>query len=657
MAEENDLGKEPEMAIVSPAQGRPMLTWQGKQALARVPIFPAQTVETFAPVHNAGTVDSLFSNRLYLGDNIEVLAHLLAEGYREQVKLIYIDPPFDSGANYVRRTRLRHDVDDRRLSGSHYSLGEQIQYGDMWADDNYLQFMYERLPLLRELLAPEGSLWLHCDHRKVHHLRMLLDEVFGPQNYLNTISWRSQVARGAKVNAFYFPFSTHYLQIFAKDRRQTTWHAPKRRIVMSEREASAQYMRDEDGFFRTSDPGTYSFEALRRLHSQNRLYAPHRGEVIVDEQNGRVYASNGGSIAVKYYLIDQGDGTYAAERAIDNLWDDIPGLGTTPQEDTGYPTQKTESLLERVIGSSTDPGDLVLDCFLGSGTTPAVAQKMGRRWIGCDINIGSIQTTTRRLQAIIQQQFAADNDIGRSAAGFAIFRVNNYSVQGAPVALRRLVLEHMGIQTASGDQFFDGSLGSELVKLGGLQRPLVPQDLAAIADELGNRPDEARDVTVICLDMTTAVEQWLAEWNQLRRAGDGVNYMRVIELRSDRRYGQFLVHQPAQARIKIARIAGSQSTIEIEIQDFISPTVVERIAANGGEMKALDDDWRATVDHVAIDPAYDNQVFRAVIADVPKRRTDRVVGIYRVEAPLAETVVAVKLTDVLGEEILVTESV
>lgn len=640
---------------VATARGRPMLTWRNKRSLDRVPVFPARTVEAFTPfVSQPGTTRPEIQNRLYLGDNKEVLAHLLAEGYRSRIALIYIDPPFDSGADYIRRVRLR-GKDRSRLQGEDYSLGEQVQYADIWADDNYLQFMYERLPLMRELLAPEGSLWLHCDHRKVHHLRMLLEEVFGPENYLNTISWRSQVARGAKVNAFFFPFSTHYLEIFAKDRRHTTWNPPKKRIILDEEEAARSFMRDEHGFFRTSDPGSYSFEALCALHEQHRLYAPYGGQIIVDEEARRVYASQGGNVAVKYYLEELGHGSYAVERAIDNLWDDIPGLGTTPAEGTGYPTQKTEALLERIILASTHPGDMVLDCFVGSGTTPAVAQQLDRRWIGCDINRGAVQTTGRRLQRIILGQ---TDDAREDAAhcGFVTLQVNDYDLQESDPELRRLALEHIGARRFGADHFFDATLGSRLVKLARLTHPLEPATLAEIAAELESRPDETRDVAVVCLGATLAASEWLQIWNHFRRPTQGANHLELIDLRSGGRQGGFLIHRPPEAVVRITRNPEKPSTIIVEIDDFVSPGVLERLGQLPGSMAAPIDDWRVMVEQVAIDPGYDGQIFRTVVADVPHHRRDLVAGRYMLKWPTTTTV-AVRITDVLGEEVLVTAHV
>lgn len=175
---------------VGKAGGRPMLSWVGKRAPASVQAFPAQLVETYGeqapdgPQWDAWPDGLRRGGLLYHGDNKEVLAHLLANGFRGKVKLIYIDPPFDSGADYVRKVELRGPKGKVKLDGEGYTLGEQIQYTDIWANDNYLQFMYERLLLLKELITEDGSIYLHCDHARSHVLRCLMDEVFGADNFL-----------------------------------------------------------------------------------------------------------------------------------------------------------------------------------------------------------------------------------------------------------------------------------------------------------------------------------------------------------------------------------------------------------------------------------------------------------------------------------------
>ncbi len=393
-----------------PATSQQLLfTWRGKHLPTPLPPPVLRLCETWP---NPPGAQADHPNQLFHGDNLAVLTHLLDTGHSGQVRLIYADPPYNSGATWPRKVRLR----TANAAQAAPVVDHQTQYVDDWDDGDYLQFMYERLILMRSLLSDDGTLWLHCDHRHAHHLRMTLDQVFGAENYLNTITWRSQTARGAKVNAFYFANSSHTIHIFARNHRAApVWNQPKKRIVLSERDASAEFMRDEQGFFRTSDPGTYSFARLKELHAAGKLYAPYGGVIILDEANRRVICSNGGNVGVKYYLTDLGNGQHAVERAVDNIWDDIPGLGTTPGEDVGYPTQKTEALLRRIIETATNAGDLVLDPFVGSGTAIVAAQKLGRHWLGCDANYGAIQTTRRRLQ-----RMNPDN-----APGFALCSVTS----------------------------------------------------------------------------------------------------------------------------------------------------------------------------------------------------------------------------------------
>ncbi|MBK8049388.1 MAG: site-specific DNA-methyltransferase [Anaerolineales bacterium] len=381
-------------------------SWPGKRLPGAIDPARVRLVETFAPLLPAR--EKAPDNSLFFGDNLPLLAMLHSAGQR--FRLIYADPPYNSGVDWARKLRRRGPKSNTAAA----VVARQVQYGDVWEGGAYLQFLYERLYLLRELLTDDGTLWLHCDHRHAHHIRCLLEEVFGPENFLNTITWRSQTARGAKVNAFYFPNSAHSIHVVARSRKTPPlWQPPKKRTVLTETEAARTFMRDERGFFRTSDPGDYTFASLCALHAEGRLYAPYGGEVVVDPAGQRVSCSNGGNLGVKYYLTALGDGRHLLERAVDNVWEDIPGLGTAPGEDLGYPTQKTEALLERIIETATRSGDWVLDPFCGSGTTLAVAQKLGRRWVGCDRNLGAIQTVTRRLQGVCTDE--------PTWTGFAVF--------------------------------------------------------------------------------------------------------------------------------------------------------------------------------------------------------------------------------------------
>ena len=162
--------------LVVEAKGRPMLKWVGKKPLSRIDYYPAQEKEVY------GNKKAKDFNKLFWGDNLQVLSHLLKD-YRGKVDLIYIDPPFDSKADYIKKVKVRGE----KLEGRQQTLLEEKQYTDIWAKDEYLQFMYERLQLLRELLSETGSIYLHCDYRKISHLRLIMDEVFGEDNFHSLI--------------------------------------------------------------------------------------------------------------------------------------------------------------------------------------------------------------------------------------------------------------------------------------------------------------------------------------------------------------------------------------------------------------------------------------------------------------------------------------
>jgi hypothetical protein len=337
-------------------------------------------------------------------------------------------------------------------------------------------------------------------------------------------------------------------------------------------------------------------------------------------------------------------------------------------------------LIERIIRASSNPGDLVLDCFIGSGTTAAVAQRLGRRWIGCDINKGAIQTTAKRLMGIMREQVSrrdvqlnvptlpgkeGDDDQTSLAAqlSFAVYRVNDYDLQVQHNEAVNLACEHLGITRTRSDAFFDGALGKRLAKIIPFNHPLTPLDLEEVKRELSARPEETRDVAVVCLGKETAVEAWLEEWNRLRKSGDVPNKIEVIELRSDPKYGGFFQHQPARARVGVKRMTskgdrkGRPDVIRVEIKDFISPAILERLKQQAGILTPQIDDWRAMVDSVMIDAAYDGETFNIALADVPAKKNDLVAGDYELDAPKGKTTVAVKITDMLGEEVLDTKTV
>ena len=188
---------------INPVKGRSMLTWVGKHLDDKIEYYPAQLEEVYN--ENNPDTEPTFENfksgpnLVFQGDNKEILSTLLVNGFSGKIDLIYIDPPFASGANYVRKVALRGKKE--KLAAEGYSVAEQIQYTDIWANDTYLQFMYERLILMQELLSKNGSIYLHCDANIGHSLKLIMDEVFGPNNFQREIIWRIGWISGYKSKA------------------------------------------------------------------------------------------------------------------------------------------------------------------------------------------------------------------------------------------------------------------------------------------------------------------------------------------------------------------------------------------------------------------------------------------------------------------------
>ncbi len=655
---------------ITAAKGRPMLTWVGKRPLRQVTAFPAQHVETFAPERSISgkPQDPDFwkdwpstypkGGLLFHGDNKDVLAHLLANGFRGKIGLVCIDPPFDSAADYVRKVSLRGATGTAKLDGESYTLGEQIQYTDIWANDNYLQFMYERLLLLKELLAENSSIYVHCDPRRSAHLRGVLDEVFGMDSFQNEVVWQ-------RTNAHNMPSKTyvrsHDIILFYSHGERLTFQPQYEQYSQKQ---LARYRPDENGRLYTGQDLTYSTVSPdRQSEWRGTKPPPNRSWGFSFDERERLWAE--GLILTKRDGTPRLDGlkVYLDEtkgKALTSIWTDVNRIGNTSSERVGYPTQKPESLLTRIIKASSRPGDIVLDCFVGSGTTAVVAQMLGRRWIACDINKGAIQTTSKRLQTIIEEQgnhrkLSGVGDEDRPAQlGFAVWRVNDYDLQIQHNEAVELACEHIGVDRTRSDSFFDGVQGKRLVKVIPFGHPLSPIDLEEISRELKARPEEDRDIVAVCLGKELASDKWLEDWNRLRKGKGAVNRIDVVELRTDPKYGKFFAHQPATAKVKIGRKKGK---LTVKIAGFISPTIIERLQQQAGIVRPTIDDGRAMVDCVMIDPAYDGEVFNIGLSDVPEKKSDLVAGTYELPAPKSKTTVAVKIIDMLGEEVLVSEEV
>lgn len=644
MAKKKQNQKKNETKLSQP-KGRPMLNWVGKKPLDYIKSFPAQLMEVYNPLKTSEPIENPtfneleknWQNLLFHGDNKEVLGYLLNNGFRGKVDLIYIDPPFDSGADYIRKIQLRGKEFKSKFLGEEYNVIEQTQYFDIWNNDGYLQFMYERLQLLKELLHEDGNILVQADDKRGHYLKIILDELFGSQNFINDIIWvKGREGGGGSLDNPPLPTEYQNIYLYAKNRKSRKWNPPK---------------------------GAYKESTLSSLEKDNKGWFYTRGRMGRQPREWEVKAG----VSKKTYVSDNPNETKeevikrltskdAKYVLIGDVWtkDIIKNSSTT-----SYPTEKPEQLLEIIVEAGSNSNNIVLDCFVGSGTTAAVAQKLGRRWIGCDINKGAIQTTSKRLQDVISNQIEElkkkdeqlfKEEEGKKHFSFATYKVNDYDLQLLHTEAIELAAEHIGIKRTKTDKFFDGLHGKNLVKIIDFNHPLSLYDLQLIQDELKKRPDEDRNITVVCLGKELGVEKWIEDHNRI----NPVNKIGIIELRTDSKYGKFLIHKPCEAKVTFKK---EKDKVHIKIEDFISPTILERLNIDDESIfRVKIPDFRSMIDVVLIDNNYNGKVFNIALSDVPEKKNDLVKGKYEIELPKKkEPTIAVKIIDMLGEELLITK--
>jgi DNA modification methylase len=368
--------------------------------------------------------ETVETNTLYYGDNLDILRRYIAD---ESVDLIYLDPPFNSSRNYnvlfaeqdgtraaaqIRafEDTWRWDVSAAEAYETTVESGGKVSQvlqafrlflgdSDMLA---YLSMMAPRLIELHRVLKPTGSLYLHCDATASHYLKLLLDAVFGPDKFQNEIIWKRTTAHSNVYRNY--GNVTDSLLFYSKNSDDYTWNQLYRLSTPQDIvdafphvDANGRRWRSEN----MRNPGIRPNLHYAYTASNGVTYQPHPNGWTVTEdkmreldRQGRLHfpAKVGGRLRLKYYA-DESPGI-----KLQNLWDDIPPLGAQAAERLGFPTQKPQALLERIIRASSNPGDLVLDPFCGCGTTIAAAQNLGRRWTGIDIThlaIGLIRTRLR----------------------------------------------------------------------------------------------------------------------------------------------------------------------------------------------------------------------------------------------------------------------
>lgn len=608
-------------------KGYPELRWTGKRPYESTQYYPAQLRERYGEETNG------WINKIFWGDNLQVMSHLLKE-YRGEIDLIYIDPPFDSKADYKKSIRIKSNS-----ATSDTASFEEKQYGDIWNNDGYLQFMYERLIIMRELLSDSGTLYLHCDWHQSSHLRCILDELFGPMNCHNVITWKRSHAQGnAGQGTEHFGIVTDTIFIYSKT-GHPIWNQQYLAYSKETIERDYKYIDEVTGeryrltpvdgpggaskgnpyyeFLGVSGYWRYSKETMQSLYEV--------GEIQL--------SSTGKSLSRRRYLKD------AKGTPVTDLWDDLNRVSPTSSERLDYPTQKPECLLERIMRTSSNPESLVFDCFMGSGTTQAVAMKLGRKFIGADINLGSIQTTTKRL-INVAKELDSQLQENQKYTGFEVYNVNNYDFFRNPLEARDLIIQALEIQPFPQSDVWDGELDGRMVKIMPVNRIATKADLEELKANLPYKTYEKRKadnptqpverITIVCMghepDLKASLEQGLSEYKL---------DIEIVDILRDKKDLQ--LKREAEAEIV-------KEGSKLVIRSFYPMNLMQKLSLQ----KEYVEDWRQLVESIMIDWNYDGVVMQPTITDVPDKK-EIVSGIY--DIPEDAGTIRVKITDLLSESL------
>src|ERR1700738_425144 len=433
--------------------------------------------------HEGETFEEGWKNKLIWGDNLLVMSSLL-ETFAGKIDLVYIDPPFATGADFSFRAEIG-DSDLELVKDQ--SIIEEKAYRDTWGKgtQSYLSMIYDRLVLMRELLSERGSIYVHLGPAVSHIVRSVLEEVFGQSGFINEIIWRRAFAHNDPARCGMI----HDSILFFSKSNERTWNRvlqkPSKEYIdqffdQYDEVRKERYARLPLDAPRHGDGGNLIYEWKGAWPSANRTWANVKEKMEEYERAGRIHYPKSGMPRLKRYESEH-EGT-----AIQDLWTDINKIHNQSQELLGYNTQKPEALLERVIKASSDEGDLVAAFFCGSGTTLAVAENLGRRWIGCDLGRYAIHTTRKRMLGINCRPFEILN-LGKYERQY--WQGITFAEKGKTITEKALyeylafILKLYGAQPVAGLMNLHGKRGRALVHVGAVDAPVTIDEVnAALAE-------------------------------------------------------------------------------------------------------------------------------------------------------------------------------
>ncbi len=657
---------------------------------------PFQTVETVnESAQQRQLALDLFSagrptewrNRLIWGDKKYVLPALLAEGFAGQVGLIYIDPPFNVGADFSFTATIPDDPEiEEPITETTFmkepSMIEVKAYRDTWGRglDSYLQWFYETVVLLRELLTEEGSIYVHLDYHVGHYAKVILDEIFGERCFVNEIIWRRTAAHNDPGRYG----NIHDVIFFYTRAEKYTWNP---QFIPHSEEAIASsfsYAEAPNGTTIRLKKGEsvpigyrrFQTVTLRSPHPRPNLwyeykgYKPHpngwscnKERMEQYDREGRLFfpTSMDGAIRLKMYL-DESPGI-----PVQDLWTEIKKLEASSVERLNYTTQKPEALLERIIRVSSNEGDLVLDCFCGSGTTAATAEKLNRRWITCDLGRFAIHTTRKRLLSIENVKPFEVQNLGKyerqawqtaefsppssgKEEGQQAASLRQAQAAGVINQYRRFILELYRARPIEGYSWLHGLKSGRMVHVGPVDAPISPGDVKQIAMEfrkaVGTGKDAPKESAVDVLGWDFAFELNEVAKQQAAEANLIMRFIRIPrEVLEKKAVEQGDIKFFELAALSVEREVQGRA-VNLKLTDFVIPP--DDVPA---EVQAAISHWSQWIDYWAVD--WDNQgdAFHNMWQSY-RTRQSKSLGLqagHKYDSP-GEYVIGVKVIDILGND-------
>jgi DNA modification methylase len=660
------------------------LLWNGKTDEIENIVLPFQTIEHIDEPRSEQTINrqgSLFdtsgrqiqgwTNKLIWGDNKLILSSLKNGPLRKQIeaegglKLVYIDPPFDVGADFSMNIEIGEENFTKKPS-----IIEEIAYRDTWGKgaDSFISMIYERLKLIHGLLADDGSIYVHCDWRVSSHMRLILDEIFGSNNFINEIVW-DKGFRG-----------TESKRIFQRSHETIFFYVKGNNYIWNQQ---GQPYKDENlGRYNKIDENGNKYALIKRRKTDGTVYY------------GKTYPKQEG-------------------KSINDVIGHVATMASTNQERIGYPTQKPEDLLEILIKTSSNEDDLIADFFCGSGTTLAVAEKLGRKWIGTDLGKFSIHTTRKRMIGV-QRELKKD---GKDFRAFEILNIGKYerekflevneNLREEEKRLQKekkekefikLILSAYKAEPVNSFNFFVGKKRDRLVAVGQIDTPVTSNFLQNIIEECREKGITKADILGFDYEMGI-------DFEEAKKQGFDIQFRVIPREVFDRKAiekGQIKFYDVAYIEIKpVVRGRGNIKEVAIELTDFSvfynqdnTGEVEEKLKSGGSkvviedgqvikiykdkdtdliEKEVLTKKWTDWIDYWSVDFNFESKKEFIRVVDektgeekeqwtgsyifenewqsfrIKKDRTLELTSVFK-EMPKGKTKIAVKVIDIFGND-------